>query len=54
MLSLFNDPRFGGHLDRDANRRKAAKEFLAELLGLKGFDRFDPALPPTQQLPSPQ
>lgn len=44
LLSLLNDKRFGGPLDRDETCRKAARDFLGELLCLNGFDRLDPAV----------
>jgi hypothetical protein len=46
LLALLNDARFGGPLDKDRQRRHAAKDFLAEVLSLTGFDHFDPALMP--------
>jgi hypothetical protein len=41
LLSLLDDPRFGGPLAGNDARKDAARTFIAELLSLKGFDRLD-------------
>jgi hypothetical protein len=57
LLTLMDDPRFGGPLDRDADRKAAAKALIADALSLRGLDRFDAAhlanpaeLPPLRKL----